>query len=108
LEAISRADQPGSIATSSISVWETANLVTRGRVALSSEVQAWFATIAEIERVRFLAVDNAVALGAVNLPGEFHRDPADRFLVATARYHDLTLVTGDSAIRAYPHVRTIW
>lgn len=42
------------------------------------------------------------------LPGSFHADPADRMIVATARHHGLTLLTADAAIRAYPHLRTLW
>ena len=43
---------------------------------------------------------------AYALPGTFHRDPADRVLVATARRDGLTLVTADDRILAYPHLRT--
>lgn len=39
------------------------------------------------------------------LPGTFHRDPADQLIVATARLYDCPLVTLDGLIRAYPHVR---
>ena len=44
------------------------------------------------------------------LPDLAHRDPADRMLIATARAHDLTLITRDRAILAYAalgHVRAI-
>ena len=43
---------------------------------------------------------------AYALPGSFHRDPADRLLVAAARRSGLTLVTADDRILAYPHVHT--
>ena len=39
--------------------------------------------------------------------GEFHRDPADQTVVATARVHDLPLMTLDGKIQAYGHVRTV-
>lgn len=42
-----------------------------------------------------------VVVDATHLPGTFQKDPADRFIVATARHHRLTLVTGDEAILAY-------
>jgi PIN domain nuclease of toxin-antitoxin system len=44
---------------------------------------------------------------AYALPQPFHRDPADRLLAATARRHELTLVTADERILAYPAVATI-
>jgi PIN domain nuclease of toxin-antitoxin system len=42
------------------------------------------------------------------LPGEFHKDPADRMIVATSRQLAILVVTPDEKIRAYPHVRNIW
>lgn len=44
---------------------------------------------------------------AYKLPGRFHKDPADRLLVATARINDLTLVSADERILAYRAVRTL-
>ena len=41
-------------------------------------------------------------------PGRFHRDPADRILIALARRLDVPLVTSDRAIRRYRHVRAVW
>lgn len=41
------------------------------------------------------------------LPGTFHRDPADQIIVATARVLDAPLVTMDSKILAYRGVRLI-
>jgi PIN domain nuclease of toxin-antitoxin system len=45
---------------------------------------------------------------SAQLPGDFHRDPADQIIVATAREHNATLITGDQRILDYPHVRTLW
>jgi PIN domain nuclease of toxin-antitoxin system len=42
------------------------------------------------------------------LPGEFHKDPADRMIVALARRYGVSLVSADRLIRAYPHVHVIW
>ena len=55
-----------------------------------------------------MQVDNEIAVKSVELPGEFHKDPADRLIVATARKMAAPLVTADDKIRAYPHVRTLW
>ena len=41
------------------------------------------------------------------MPGEFHKDPADRLIVALARILDAELVTADGKILGYPGVRTI-
>jgi len=42
-----------------------------------------------------------------SLPETFHADPVDRVLTATARIHNLTLVTADRKILDYPHVNTL-
>ncbi|SOZ37090.1 Ribonuclease VapC (fragment) [Cupriavidus neocaledonicus] len=83
-------------------------LVERGRLVLTMDVDAWLATVAKIDVVRFLPVDAGIAVKSVNLPGDFHKDPADRMIVTTARMLAAPLVTRDEKIRAYPHVRTIW
>lgn len=41
--------------------------------------------MSQIEAVSFMPVDNEIAVKSVELPGEFHKDPADRIIVATAR-----------------------
>ena len=83
-------------------------LVARGRLGLATDLGAWFKVVEEIEEMKFIPVDNAIAIEAVALPGDFHKDPADRLIVATARKLTAPIVTADEKIRAYPHVRTIW
>ena len=97
----------GEIVISSITAWEIAMLVARGRIVLSMDVEQWLNTVALIERVRFYPVDNEIAVKTTELPGEFHKDPADRMIVATARKLGATLITADEKILAYPHVKTI-
>lgn len=55
-----------------------------------------------------LPVDGEIAVKSVRLPGDFHKDPADRIIVATAHKHAAPLVSADEKIRSYPHVRAIW
>src|SRR5574340_1797837 len=106
--AISAELSGGEILVSSISAWEIAALVQRSRLVLSMDVSSWLATVGEIEAVRFVPVDNQIAVKSTELPGEFHKDPADRMIVATARRFAAPLVTADEKIRGYPHVKTIW
>jgi len=98
----------GQIRVSSISAWELAMLVAKGRIALSMDIGEWLSVVSQIEAVSFMPVDNEIAVKSVELPGEFHKDPADRIIVATARKLAAPLVTADDKIRGYPHVRTIW
>ena len=106
--AIKKELNGGEIIVSSISAWEIAMLVAREKLVLTVDVDAWLAAVAEIEVVRFVPVDNEIAVKSVSLPGEFHKDPADRMIVATARVLAVPLVTKDEKMRAYPHVKTIW
>ena len=93
---------------SAISCWEVAMLVERGRLGLSVDMERWLNLVASVPRLQLLPLSPAVAVASTRLPGTFHADPADRFLVAQARQLNIALVTADSKIRAYPHVRSLW
>ena len=100
--------QGSEIIVSSITAWEVSMLIEKGRLTLSMDVESWFAEISQIDGVRFLPVDNEIAIKSTVLPGNFHKDPADRMIVATARKLAVPLVTADEKIRNYEHVKTIW
>lgn len=101
-------NESGIILVSSISAWEIALLVGRDRLTLGMNLDDWLETVNEIEGVRFVSVDNAVGVESTRLPGDFHKDPADRMITALARHFNVPLVTADERIRAYKHVRSIW
>jgi PIN domain nuclease of toxin-antitoxin system len=98
----------GMVLVSAISAWEIAMLVQSERLALTMAVDDWLETISVIEGVRFSPVDNWVGVESTRLPGDFHKDPADRMIVALARHLNAPLVTADTKIRAYKHVQSIW
>ena len=106
--AIEREQAGGDIVVSSVSAWEIAMLVKRDRLVLSMDVSSWLSVVTQIDAVRFVLVDVEVATKSVELPGEFHKDPADRMIIATARKLAAPLVTKDERIQAYAHVKTIW
>jgi PIN domain nuclease of toxin-antitoxin system len=106
--ALEREVVGGEIIVSAISAWEIAMLVEREKLVLTMDVGSWLATVQAIKVVRFVPVYPETAVKSVELPGEFHKDPADRMIVATARKLAAPLVTKDEKIRAYPHVKTIW
>ena len=110
LEAIEREMQAddGEILISAISAWEIALLVEKGRLTLSMATDDWLDTVGEIEGVRFVALDAATAVESTRLPGGFHKDPADRMIVALARHFNAELITADEKIKEYRHVRTLW
>lgn len=107
-DAIEAEAQDGEILVSAISAWEVAMLAKAGRLALTMEAEAWLDTVAQVRAIRFVPVDVGISIQSVQLPGEFHKDPADRIIVATARRHSAPLISADMKIRDYPHVQTIW
>ena len=93
---------------SSISTWEVAMLVDRSRLKLKMHVRDWIALSESLPALRFVPVDNAIALKAIFLPAYRNRDPADRIIIATAITLGKTLITKDRKIRSYGPVPTSW
>ena len=108
LAAIEEARGTGSVHISSISAWEIAMLVARGRLVLTMGVREWVSRSEALPFFRLVPVSNAIAIRAVELPGKFHPDPADRIIVATALSLGAPVVTKDEKILNYPHVTTVW
>jgi PIN domain nuclease of toxin-antitoxin system len=84
---------------SSISIWESEMLVSRGRLVPNEPFDLWIRRMTAPDTVRIIDLDTDVIVSLHSLPKSFHGDPADRLIVATARTHGLTLVTHDASIR---------
>lgn len=97
-----------TIHVSSISVWEVAMLVRRERLVLTADVADWVARSEALPFLRFVPVNNRIALGALRMPEPLHSDPADRIILATTQVLGATLVTRDRRLLDYPHVETMW
>lgn len=89
------------LVVSAVTAWEIGRLAGSGRIRLSMPAKTWFFSVTADAGIGVIPLDAQIALAATELPGEFHRDPADRFLVATARALDVPIVTRDAAILAY-------
>jgi PIN domain nuclease of toxin-antitoxin system len=89
------------LSVSAISVWEVANLAVAGRVTLSAPLDRWLDITLSDPAVDLLPLSPNILVEATRLPGTIHRDPADRMLAATARHHNLTLLTRDDDILSY-------
>ena len=68
----------------------------------------WLRTAASSEHLQVLPLTVDVAIESEQLGDSFPPDPADRLIAATARVHDLTLITSDRPIRRSGTVRTLW
>jgi PIN domain nuclease of toxin-antitoxin system len=80
-----------ALAVSAISCWEVAMLVRKGRIELSMSVDEWIDE-AMISMDTCLSINREILLLAANLP-EHHRDPADRFIIATAIVYQAKVIT---------------
>jgi PIN domain nuclease of toxin-antitoxin system len=67
-------------------------------------IEFWLSNALAPSGITLLHLTPRIAVEACDLPGEFHRDPADQIIVATARVYDIPLVTADQKIRGYPYV----
>jgi PIN domain nuclease of toxin-antitoxin system len=94
-------EQSDIILISAISIWEIALLVKKGRLVLNRDMATWVRQMLDLPGLLLAPLDPAIAIDSVMLPGEFHNDPADRIIVATARHHDAPLLTVDQAILDY-------
>ena len=93
---------------SAISLWEIAKLEEKGKINFNIPLQRWMREALDPGFMKRLELDEQVAAESTRLPEEFHRDPADQMIVATARVHNLTLITADRKILSYRHVKTLW
>lgn len=106
--AIDDARHRNELYVSTISAWEVAMLVQKGRLALSLDVRDWIARSEALPFITFVTLSNAIAVESVRLPDFPHPDPVDRIIVATAMSMGARLVTKDEKISSYPYVTTVW
>jgi len=99
--AIERAEAAGRAAISAITLWETLLLHDVGRLDLGQDPRAWLLEARRSLAITVLPVGEWEAVESRLLPGELHRDPADRFIVATARLRRCVLLTADVRLLAY-------
>lgn len=98
---IDQAAKLGKLYLSIISIWETGMLQSKQRIYLPHPYKAWINAAIKAPGLRLLPLEPSIALNCNDLPGEFHPDPADRIIVASARYLSIPLMTHDRKIIAY-------
>lgn len=85
-------------------------LTSKGRIKETKEPRRWFSEFVSEGGFLEQPVTTDIFVASCFLPEPLHKDPFDRILIATAREHDLTIITRDQAILAYGaagHVRTL-
>lgn len=108
VKIINKEKENGVILVSSISIWEIYLLIKKNKLKFNIEAETWIKEIEGLPFIQFVPINNTIAAKSVNLPGEFHADPADRMIVATAREKGAVLISSDEKIRKYPHVQAVW
>ena len=108
LNIISESENYQELLLSPISFIEFASLVSKGRLTINCDGETWIEAAVKLRKLRVVEINPAIAWRASQLPANFHADPADRIIVATARTEHAILITKDEAIRNYSHVETIW
>jgi PIN domain nuclease of toxin-antitoxin system len=99
--------EPIGLGVSVISCWEVAKLVERNRLLLNCRVEDWVRQALQYPGVRLLELTPEIAVASTQLPQPFHRDPADQIIVATARLHNIPLLTADARLLRYPYILTL-
>ena len=97
-DVIAAAGVDSPLEISDISLWEVAMLYNLGRIRLTIPLREWLDKAVAAPLVRRHGISPAVAAELASLPDSFHRDPADRILVATTRVLGATLLTRDKRI----------
>ncbi len=108
--AIKSASAKDEVLVSAITPWEIAMLVDKQRLSLSKDVGEWIDEALGSPGLTLAPLSPSISLDSVRLPGAFNKDPADRMIIATARYHDAILLTADRDILSYAnggHVRVL-
>lgn len=106
--AIRRALAGSGIAIASITLWELAHQIARGRIRVQGTTEAFIEELVEQTGVVVREITPEIAALAVHFPESFPGDPADRLITATARAEGMPLVTADDRLHESPLVETIW
>lgn len=98
---IEKASNNGRLYVSVMSIWEVSLLAAKGRIHLGQSTTDWIAGALRLPGLQLSPLEVDVAVESNQLPGEFHPDPVDRMLVATARCRSFTILTQDQKILQY-------
>lgn len=98
--ACEQACRENQACVSAITSWEIGVLASKKRIDLFRDVQEWVRDALATPGVSLIGLEPEIAVNSTRLPFEMQADPADRILVATARYLGAALATADRALLA--------
>ncbi len=103
---LERLEKDGEFVISTITLWEVAKLVGGKRFELLQPLDVWLDEISHLPGLHVEPLTNRIIAASVSLEN-FHRDPADELIVATARCLGLPLITSDDRIRNWGGIVTV-
>lgn len=98
---IINASKSSDLNISAISIWEIAMLETKGRITFSTGISDWVEKALKAPGLKLIPLLPSISIDSTRLPGAFHGDPADRIIIATARYLQCPIITADKKILKY-------
>ncbi len=110
-KARKRLENASNRLVSPVTFWELAMLIQKGRVRLDRPTSIWVNDFLSTERVAVAELSPTAAVSAGELV-DFHGDPADRMIVASAITANIPLLTKDGKIRDWAkttrRLNTVW
>jgi PIN domain nuclease of toxin-antitoxin system len=110
VKLMERAGEASFLRVSVISAWEVGMLESRGRLRFDIPCEEWVEHAFGLPGLSLMPLTPSICVRSSRLPGEFHGDPADRIIVATARELGAVLLTRDEPILQYAalgHLRAL-
>lgn len=98
---INKIQTADKLAISAISCWELAQLIRKKRIILPIPVKEWveLATM----NIEILSLNKEIALLAETLAFH-HKDPADRFIIATSLFYQMPIISLDTIFPQYEEI----
>ena len=98
---VEKARENNSLYLSDISLWETSMLIEKQRITLNQPILSWIKNAIKVSNIHLVHLTPEIVVESNALGQNFHGDPADRIIVATARIMNLILFTRDQKILKY-------
>lgn len=93
-------EEAAAVYVSSISAFEVAYASARGRLELPCDAERWYYEVLDQHNLTEVLLSGKIAIASTKLP-RVHKDPCDRFIIATAQLENLPIVTTDRMFRKY-------
>ena len=109
-QCITVAQENNQLLVCSISLWEISMLKSKRRINIYEPTRDFLESITNIDGLSVKDISAEIAAESVQLTDDFHGDPADRIIVATAKCYGATLLTRDQKILAWAslgHIKSL-